>query len=450
MKNIILLSLIITFISCDTKTTNDNDFNIESVKDAVIYEVNIRQYSKSGTFNEFTADIPKIKELGVKILWLMPIHPISKKNRKGELGSYYSISDYKKVNPEFGNKEDLDKLIETAHQNEMYVIFDWVANHTGWNHPWIKNNPEYYTKNDKGEITDPINPDTGKPWGWEDVADLNFENLEMQNEMIEAMEYWVREHDIDGYRADAAHSCPASFWEKAIIRLNNIKKVFMLAESDGYHTGGFELVELFDMSYGWPGHHVMNRIASGENNVNDLINNIKENSNSYSKNHILMNFTSNHDENSWGGTVFERLGKGVKNLSALTYFIPGMPLLYNGQEYGLNKRLQFFEKDYIPKLENEYFDFYKKLSKIKQEQKALHLTSNQNFENIETSNSNVVLFKREYEEEKIYFLSNLSNKTETIKPFIIGRYKSLLNESIINFDISYELKPWEFHFLIKI
>jgi len=130
MKNIILLSLIITFISCDTKTTNDNGFNIESVKDAVIYEVNIRQYSKSGTFNEFTEDIPKIKELGVKILWLMPIHPISKKNRKGELGSYYSISDYKKVNPEFGNKEDLDKLIETAHQNEMYVIFDWVANHT--------------------------------------------------------------------------------------------------------------------------------------------------------------------------------------------------------------------------------------------------------------------------------------------------------------------------------
>ena len=186
----------------------------------------------------------------------MPIHPISKTNRKGTLGSYYSISDYKAVNPEFGNKDDLDELIKEAHKHDMLVILDWVANHTGWDHKWIENKPDYYTKNENGEITDPINPSTGESWGWTDVADLNFDNMEMQNEMIKAMEYWVKEYDIDGYRLDAAHSCPVSFWKKSIDRLKKIKNVLMLAESDGYHTGGFELIELFDMSYNWSGHHL--------------------------------------------------------------------------------------------------------------------------------------------------------------------------------------------------
>ena len=448
MKKTLLLFLLF-LISCSNQKDLSNNFNIDIVKDGVIYEANIRQYSESGKFKDFTKDIYKLKDLGVKIIWLMPIHPISKTNRKGTLGSYYSISDYKAVNPEFGNKDDLDELIKEAHKHGMLVILDWVANHTGWDHKWIENKPDYYTKNENGEITDPINPSTGESWGWTDVADLNFDNMEMQNEMIEAMEYWVKEHEIDGYRLDAAHSCPASFWKKSIERLKKIKNVLMLAESDGYHTGGFELIELFDMSYNWSGHHVLNRIYKKENNSEDLKININRNLNDYSSKHVLMNFTSNHDENTWAGTVFDRYGDGAKTFAALTYFIPGMPLLYNGQEYGLNKRLQFFEKDYIPKLENEYFDFYKKLSKIKLEQKALHITSNQSFENIETLNSNIVLFKREYKEEKIYFLANLSNKTETIKPFITEGFKSLMNESIINFDISYELKPWEFHFLIK-
>ena len=307
----------------------------------------------------------------------------------------------------------------------MYVILDWVANHTGWDHQWIENNPNYYTKNSKGEITDPINPETGEPWGWEDVADLNFDNLEMQNEMIEAMEYWVNEHNIDGYRADAAHSCPPSFWKEVIIRLNKIKNVFMLAESDGYHPGGFELVELFDMSYSWAGHHILNEIGKNKNNVKDLINNIRTNNESYSKGHILMNFTSNHDENSWNSTVFERFGEGVKTFSALTYFLPGMPLIYNGQEYGLNKRLEFFEKDFIPKPNNEYFDFYKTLAKIKTENKVLHIENSVNFEIIETNNSNVILLKRENNGELMYFLANLSDKSQEIILNLNGDWKPL-------------------------
>ncbi|MDC0355497.1 alpha-amylase family glycosyl hydrolase, partial [Flavobacteriaceae bacterium] len=345
MKKLLLFITLLS-VSCQN---NNKSFPIDNIENGVIYEVNIRQYSKTGNFDDFTKDIHKLKDLGVKIIWLMPIHPISKIKRKGTLGSYYSISDYKEVNPEFGSKKDLDELIAEAHKNDMLVILDWVANHTGWDHDWINTNPEYYTKDSNGEITDPINPDTGQSWGWTDVADLNFDNMEMQNEMIEAMEYWVKEHDIDGYRLDAAHSCPPSFWKKSIDRLKNIKNVLMLAESDGYHPGGFELIEMFDMSYNWSGHHVLNNIYKKENNSDDLIENINRNINDYSSDHILMNFTSNHDENTWAGTVFDRYGKGAKTFGALTYFLPGMPLIYNGQEYGLEKRLEFFEKDFIPK-----------------------------------------------------------------------------------------------------
>ncbi len=440
--------LIFSLVSCEKQIELTDNFSKETIKDGIIYEVNIRQYSESGTFNDFTKDIPKLKDLGVKVLWLMPIHPISKTKRKGTLGSYYSITNYKEVNPEFGNKDDFNNLIKTAHENNMYVILDWVANHTGWDHQWIENNPNYYTKNSKGEITDPINPETGEPWGWEDVADLNFDNLEMQNEMIEAMEYWIRKHNIDGYRADAAHGCPVSFWKEVIIRLNKIKNVFMLAESDGYHPGGFELVELFDMSYSWAGHHILNEIGKNKNNVKDLINNIRTNNESYSKGHILMNFTSNHDENSWNSTVFERFGEGVKTFSALTYFLPGMPLIYNGQEYGLNKRLEFFEKDFIPKPNNEYFDFYKTLAKIKTENKVLHIENSVNFEIIETNNSNVILLKRENNGELMYFLANLSDKSQEIILNLNGDYTSLINNTSIHLNKNYNLNPWEFHFLM--
>lgn len=450
IKNIIFILMLLPFFSCqeaEKEKLDQLEYSNEKIKEGVIYEVNVRQYSESGTFNDFTKDIPKLKDLGVKILWLMPIHPISEKNRKGTLGSYYSITDYKEVNPEFGNKEDLDLLITTAHDNGMYVILDWVANHTGWNHDWIENNPEYYTKNEKGEITDPINPETGKPWGWEDVADLDFSNKSMQNEMIESMEYWIREHNIDGYRCDAAHSCPVSFWKECVSRLNKIKKVLMLAESDGYHTGGFELIELFDMSYSWPGHHVLNQIAKKENNALDLINNIETNIKDYSEGHILMNFTTNHDENTWTGTVFERFGDGAKTFSALTYFLPGIPLIYNGQEYGLNKRLPFFEKDFIPKNESEFFDFYKTLALIKIENKALHLDQKVNFEILKTNNNHVVFFKRSNKEESTYFLGNLSDQTQTIKQDFKIDFVSLFKNETFKLDINQELAPWEFHFL---
>ena len=445
MKKTLLLFLLF-FISCNDQKELSTNFNINEIKDGVIYEANIRQYSESGKFQDFTKDIYKLKDLGVKIIWLMPIHPISKTNRKGTLGSYYSISDYKAVNPEFGNKDDLDELIKEAHKHDMLVILDWVANHTGWDHKWIENKPDYYTKNENGEITDPINPSTGESWGWTDVADLNFDNMEMQNEMIEAMEYWVKEHEIDGYRLDAAHSCPASFWKKSIKRLKKIKNVLMLAESDGYHTGGFELIELFDMSYNWSGHHVLNRIYKKENNSEDLKININRNLNDYSSKHVLMNFTSNHDENTWAGTVFDRYGDGAKTFAALTYFLPGIPLIYNGQEYGLNKRLEFFEKDFIAKKQTDFYEFYSNLNSLKKENNILDIDSEIKFEIIETNNKNLICYKRTKNNDSMYFVANLSEESQEINTEFSETLKSLNSDKMISLKKN-SLDPWEYHFL---
>ena len=445
MKKTLLLFLLF-FISCNDQKELSKNFNINEIKDGVIYEANIRQYSESGKFQDFTKDIYKLKDLGVKIIWLMPIHPISKTNRKGTLGSYYSISDYKAVNPEFGNKDDLDELIKEAHKHDMLVILDWVANHTGWDHKWIENKPDYYTKNENGEITDPINPSTGESWGWTDVADLNFDNMDMQNEMIGAMEYWVKEHEIDGYRLDAAHSCPASFWKKSIKRLKKIKNVLMLAESDGYHTGGFELIELFDMSYNWSGHHVLNRIYKKENNSEDLKININRNLNDYSSKHVLMNFTSNHDENTWAGTVFDRYGDGAKTFAALTYFLPGIPLIYNGQEYGLNKRLEFFEKDFITKKQTDFYEFYSNLNSLKKENNLLDIDSEIKFEIIETNNKNLICYKRTKNNDSMYFVANLSEESQEINTEFSETLKSLNSDKMISLKKN-SLDPWEYHFL---
>ena len=424
-----------------------NSFSVEQISDGVIYEVNIRQYSKEGTFDGFTKDIPKLKALGVKVLWLMPIHPISKEKRKGELGSYYSVSNYKGINPEFGDDESFDRLVQTAHDNDMLLIIDWVANHTGWDHPWIKTNPDFYTKNEMGEITDPINPETGQSWGWTDVADLNFDNLEMQDAMISAMEYWVREKNIDGFRFDAAHGCPVDFWKKTMIKLTKIKPLFTIAESDGYHPGGFELVELFNMSYSWRGHHVMNEIAQKHKTANALLENIQTNTEDYSSNHLLMNFTSNHDENSWGGTVFERLGQSVKTFAALTYFLPGMPLIYSGQEYGLNKRLAFFEKDFIEKDQTDFVSFYSQLAILKKTYSQLHFKKDVRFSILNSSNPNTVVFERSRNKKPLYFIANLSEEEQQIEIPITGSFTSLMDNTELTLQDTIKLAPWEYHFL---
>ena len=275
MKKIKHITILIFFIFCTSpkpkprKPIIFKPISKEALASAVIYEANIRQYSNEGTFNAFAKDLNIIKEMGVKIIWFMPINPISKTKSKGPLGSYYAVSSYKKINPEFGTLEDFKKLVKKAHELGIYVIIDWVPGHTGWDHEWITNNDDYYIKNKNGDIIDPINPKTGNSFGWTDVADLNYDNLEMRNAMREAMIYWVKESNIDGFRIDQAYAIPKDFYDKTFSAIKKIKPVFLLAETDIYHPGGIDLINKFDASYDWPGHHLLKEIVKGEKNIED-------------------------------------------------------------------------------------------------------------------------------------------------------------------------------------
>jgi len=411
--------------------------NDEMLETAIIYEANIRQYSSEGTFNAFTKDIPELKQLGVKVIWLMPIFPISETKRKATggdfasliedeaerekmLGSYYAVSDFTEVNPEFGTKEDFRALLKTAHDNDMYVILDWVPNHTGWDHVWIKNHPEFYTKNAKGEITDPLNED-GEPVGWADVADLDYSNENLRNEMISDMKYWLSEEGVDGFRCDVAGSVPLDFWEQAIPQLRDTKDVFMLAEA---WEPELLRANLFDMAYAWDGHHMMNAIASGEKDASAFKDYLSKVETDYEDNDILMNFVTNHDENSWNGTIKERMGSNASAMTALSYTMPGMPLIYSGQEYDLDHRLKFFEKDSIPKTKANMWPLLEKLGQLKTENKALHGGKDAaKISILETSKPNAIIaFKREKAEDQLVYLANVSNNPITFTVQLEGVY----------------------------
>ncbi|MGW1455450.1 alpha-amylase family glycosyl hydrolase [Salegentibacter agarivorans] len=438
----------------------------EAMESAVIYEANIRQYSPEGTFNAFTEDIPQLKELGVKVIWLMPVYPISMKNRKATgdlsvediedpeerekyLGSYYAISDYTDVNPEFGSFEDFEKLVETAHENDMYVILDWVANHTGWDHKWIEEKPEFYHKNEDGEVTDPINPATGESWGWTDVAHLNFENKELHKAMGEEMKFWVEKYDIDGFRADVAGEVPTEFWENIVPQLKDIKPVFMLAESEDKDL--FE--NAFDMGYNWEGHHIMNEIAQGKQTAKDWDAYMQKIDTTYQEDDYLMSFVTNHDENSWNGTVKERMGDASEAMMALTYTLPGMPLIYSGQEYDMDKRLLFFEKDSIPKKKGKVWPLLEKLGELKNENKALHGAKEAaSYENIETSDEeNILAFKREKDGARLFYIANMSDKNTSFSIQLNGSFEDYLSgESLeISEDKNIDLEPWQYFILIN-
>jgi glycosidase len=332
----------------------------EWAKNATIYEVNVRQFTPEGTFAAFEKHLPRLKAMGVDILWLMPINPIGVKNRKGSLGSYYAVRDYKAVNPEFGNKDDFKHLVDAAHALGMKVIIDWVANHSSPDNVWIEEGHlDYYTLDSTGNIQPTIGTD------WWDVADLNYDSKEMRGRMIDAMEYWVRDFDLDGYRCDVAGWVPLDFWIEARTALDNIKPVFMLAEAEEV-----ALHQAMDMTYGWEFHHIMNKIAKGVMDIDD-IRLYFEKDKTYPANAYRMMFTSNHDENSWNGTEMERMGDARFALAVMAATIDGMPLIYNGQETSLDRRLKFFEKDSIGWQKMDLVDFYTKLNHLHQTNQAL-------------------------------------------------------------------------------
>lgn len=477
-KTILTLAFIATLISCkDNKeatqevaevTSEIAAFNPETEENAVIYEVNIRQYSPEGTFNEFTKDIPKLKELGVKIIWVMPVFPISETKRKATggddskfasempkeeqakyLGSYYAVSDFKAINPEFGTIEDFRNMVKTAHESGIYVILDWVPNHTGWDHVWIKNHPEFYTKNAKGEITDPLNDD-GTPVGWADVADLDYSNKALRKEMISDMMHWIKNEDIDGFRCDVAGSVPTDFWQEAIPQLRKQKEIFMLAEA---WEPALLKDNLFDMGYAWDAHHLINDIAKGKKNATDWDSYIGKVNKEYESNDILMNFVDNHDENSWNGNVKGRLADAEEAMTALTYLMPGMPLIYSGNEYGLDKSLKFFEKDSFPKVKGKDWNLRAKLGQLKSENKALNGGKNKaTYTRIKSSNDKQVLvFERIKDGKKVIYLANLSSKTVVVKTPLKGDFTNYMTgeKFVLDETINQPLKPWQYYILTE-
>ena len=438
----IILMVVALIMSWNTSQAQ-NSKNMESIhvdwsKNANIYEVNLRQFTDEGTIKAFEKHLPRLKKMGVDILWIMPVFPVGELNRKGSLGSYYAVKDYKDINPEFGNIKDFKRLVKKAHKLGMYVILDWVANHSAWDNPWATTNPEWYQHADNGDFV--------SPFDWTDVIAFDYTNPMMRDSMVDALKFWITEADIDGYRCDVAGMVPTDFWERARVEMDEIKPVFMLAEDEDNPD---LLNTAFDMNYGWTLHKLLNKIAQGENNANDIWDNLAWNNSKFPQDAYRMYFTSNHDENSWNGTVKERMGDAGEPMAILTYTIPGMGLIYSGQEAGLDKRLRFFEKDTINWDENAYADIYTKLNNLKKENKALwNGEAGGNMIRLgDGSNFNVFSFYREKEGDKIITITNMSDKPQTFNiesKVVSGTFKDVFTGVDVDIveDFKVELKPW--------
>ena len=405
MKNLFLVSLSILMFSCSNQSNNEVSQETDVWhKNATIYEVNVRQFTPEGTFNAFLPHIDRIHNMGIDILWFMPIHPIGEVNRKGGLGSYYSVKDYKGVNPEHGTAADFKAVVDKAHSLGMKVLIDWVANHSAFDNPWAENK-DWYTLDSLGNLQPPLGTD------WWDVADLNYDNNDMRLAMIEAMKYWVEEFDIDGFRCDVASWVPNDFWKQAIDSLNLIKPMFMLAEGEepSLHQAGFQ------MTYTWEYMHITNEIAQGKMTFKDLDDLMAKEDTNYSQDAYRLYFTTNHDENSWKGDVFERYGNTHLLQAILAFTIDGMPLLYSGQEAGLNKRLAFFEKDTIEWGDYAYAGFYSSLLKLNKSHRALwNGKYGGKFSKIEMDDSDLYCYKRVVGEDKVMVFLNFSESNKTI------------------------------------
>lgn len=409
-------------------------------KNANIYEVNIRQFTPEGTFEAFRQHLPRLKNMGVDILWLMPVNPIGEKNRKGTLGSYYSIKDYKDVNPEFGSFEDFTILVNEIHELGMYVIIDWVANHTAWDNHWTTEHPEWYVK-------DTVTGDLLSPGGWTDVVKLDYSNQQMRKAMMESMKFWIEETDIDGFRCDVAGEVPTNFWDTTRMALEKIKPVFMLAESEKPEL----LNRAFDMDYAWDLLHICNKISKKEANANSLAAYFAKLDTTLPAGAIKMNFITNHDENSWNGTEYKRHGDAVETFAVLVSTIPGMPLIYSGQEEGDDHALKFFEKDPIQWGDFKFENFYKALLTLKKENKALwNGAFGGDIERITSDNDeSVFAFFREKEGKAVFVILNFSPDSLQINfngDKFEGEYTSLFGSTKANFvkGLKMELKPWDY------
>lgn len=468
MKNFILISLLFGLIACSNvkqatlsskASTNYTPQAYVKIthpqwsKNASLYQINTRQFTREGTFKAAQQQLPRLKELGVDILWLMPIHPIGEENRKGSLGSPYSVKDYFAVNPEFGTLEDLKNFVNAAHALGMYVILDWVANHSAWDNPMRFEHPEWYSKNSQGNF----HPTPW--WDWSDIIDFDYNVPEMRQYMTEAMKYWVKEVNIDGYRCDVAGFVPLDFWENVRAELDAIKPVFMLAE--------WEMRDLhakaFDATYAWSWQEAIHKIMTGKADLNALFIYYSWNEGAYPKDSYRMTYVTNHDANAWEGTVFERYGSAEKVSAAIVLSIvgEGMPLIYNGLEAGNTKRLAFFEKDPIEWKAHQFQPLIKKLLALQKQNTALwHGQYGATMERIYNSRPlQVFSFIRENQQDKVFVVINFSDQDQEVKFMgsqFTGEYQDVFSDKaqqdknvLIDQQTVFKLKPWEFRVYVR-
>lgn len=424
----------------------------EWAQNAVLYECNVRQFSPTGDFAGVRAQLPRLRDLGIDVLWLMPIHPIGVERRKlnpGDLGSPYSVRDYLAVNPDFGTEADLKNLVAEAHALGLKVILDWVPNHTSWDAEWKNKHPEYYTRYN-GDFTVPLN-ERGEPIAdWSDVCDLDYKHPGLRKAMIGAMQYWLRQCDIDGFRVDMAGLVPNDFWAEARPALDSIKPVFMLSE---WQDEPLHFMSCFNVNYGWKWKDVTKDIAAGKQNAHSLDTLLQFLNRTYPKAYSQLYFTQNHDENSWNGTETELYGAAADAFNVLAFTWQGMPMLYNGQEDGLSRRLSFFGKDPIQWGNYEKTPFFQKLCDLRHNNRALRTGMYGGaLEKIDSDrNEQVYAFTREKEGDRLVVVFNLSNKpcTVTLRPgdaVVSGIYLSVFEASTVQLtrDMQLNLKPWEY------
>lgn len=370
------------------------------VRGGVIYEIYPRQFSEQGNFAGVTAQLDRLKELGVNILWLMPIHPIGQEKKKGPIGSPYAVRDYYAVNPDYGTAADLKRLVAEAHRRGMKVIIDVVANHTSWDSVLMKT-PEFYVRDASGKIT--------YPHDWSDVAELNYDNPQLRRYMIDMLKFWLREYDLDGFRCDVAAEVPTDFWEQARVEIDKVKPdILMLAESDKPEL----LVRAFDLDYSWPLHGTLNDVLQGRRDANAFRQTWEADEAKYPRGALRMRFSDNHDER----RAVARFGEGgALAASALMLTLDGVPMLYNGMEVGdttesgdpaLFYRLPVFWP--IEKRRPEFPRFYRQLLALRKSHPAFTRGSLGWLHNSDASR--VVTFVRRDETEEIVVAINFSNR----------------------------------------
>ena len=410
-------------------------------ENAVIYQVNTRQFSAEGNFQGVIKGLEHIKALGADIIYLMPVQPIGIKNRKGALGSPYSVKDYFAINPEFGDENSFAALVSEIHRLDMKVILDWVANHSAWDNPFTVSHPDWYAKDYQGNFR------PSPWWDWEDIIEFDYSVPALRRYMTEAMCYWVERFDIDGFRCDVAGYVPNDFWAQARAALDAIKPIFMLAEWENRDLHE----QAFNMTYAWSWNEAMHDIAQGRAPLDRLRKYYSWNERSWPESAYRMTFVSNHDKNAWDGTQHEQFGQALEAAIVLSVTGEGMPLIHNGQEAGENKRLAFFERDPIDWQDHAIGDLYRELISLKKRVKALW--NGKAGATMLQVNSNdlkrVFSYVRMQGNEKILVVLNLS--PDTVSPtfdagLYNGQYRDVLNRQDIVLDAAQPpiLAPWAY------